>query len=242
MNLPVQPLDGRGDGVADASVARRVQTYLRTLVLDGTLEPGSEFSQVELARALGVSRTPLREALRMLEEEGLVEAEQNRKARVRGCHPDELDAVYAARVSLEAVAVSMTARLRGGELLVELDALLDAMEAAGGDLATFQPLHRRFHRLLVSCAPPLFLQVVHVQQDRAERYWRLLNLTESTPHVPRDREHREIVAAVRDQDEDRAAAGIARHLARSALTLIAHMAPERDVPATRAALRLRTAG
>jgi len=78
MTLTVDPLGGG----ADESAARRVQSHLRALVLDGTLPPGSEFSQVELARTLGVSRTPLREALRMLEEEGLVEAEQNRKARI----------------------------------------------------------------------------------------------------------------------------------------------------------------
>jgi DNA-binding GntR family transcriptional regulator len=236
VNLPVEPLNGEGCG----SIALRVQSYLRSLVLSGTLEPGSEFSQVELAKALGVSRTPLREALRGLQKEGLVEAEPNQKARVSGFNAAELDAVYAARVCMEAVAVCMTARLRSSELLAELDDLVAGMEAVTGadGIEEFQPLHRRYHRLLVSCAPPMFLTTVHVQQDRAERYWRLLNLTEAAPHARRDREHREIVAAIRAQDQNAAGAALARHLARSALTLITHMAPEHDVPATRAALRL----
>lgn len=236
MNLPVQPLNGEDSG----SMVTRVQSYLRSLVLDGTLEAGAEFSQVELAKALGVSRTPLREALRGLQKEGLVEAEPNRKARVAGFNAAELDAVYAARICMESVAVSMTARLRSTELLAELDDLLVGMEAVTGvgTIDEFQPLHRRYHRLLVSGAPDAFLAAIHVQQDRAERYWRLLNSTESVPHARRDREHREIAAAVRAQDQDAAAAAIARHLARSALTLITHMAPEQDVPATRAALRL----
>ncbi len=236
MNLPVEPLDGTADG----SIATRVQAYLRGLVLSGTLEPGSEFSQVELAKALGVSRTPLREALRGLQKEGLVEAERNRKARVSGFDPAELDAVYSTRICMESVAVSMTARLRGTDLLVELDGLLDAMEAvsAAESVDEFQPLHRRYHHLLVSCAPPAFLATIHVQQDRAERYWRLLNLTEAAPHARRDREHREIVEAIRAQDDLGAAAALARHLARSAMTLITYMAPERDTPATRAALLL----
>lgn len=236
MSLQVQPLNGEGGD----SMVTRIQSYLRSLVLDGTLEPGSEFSQVELARALGVSRTPLREALRGLQEEGLVEAEPNRKARVSGFNAAELDAVYAARVCLESVAVAMTARLRSTELLAELDDLLDRMEAltGSGSIDEFQPLHRHYHRLLVSGAPATFVAMIHVQQDRAERYWRLLNSVEAAPHARRDREHREIVDAIRAHDQDAAAGTIARHLARSALTLITHMAPQLDVPATRAALRL----
>lgn len=237
MNLPVQPLPE--PDAADGSAASRAQAYLRALVLDGTLAAGAEFSQVELARALGVSRTPLREALRRLQEEGLVEAEQNRKARISGYDPDELDAVYAARVGLESVAVSITARVRDEGLVRQLDELIVGMEAMSGvDVSGFQKLHRQFHRLLVSGAPPSFRQTVYGQQDRAERYWLLLNSTEAAPHARRDREHREIVEAVRARDEEAAAIGLARHLARSALTLIAHMAPERDVPATRAALKL----
>ena len=138
--------------------------------------------------------------------------------------------------------MSMTARLRSSELLTELDELLPRMEALtdAGTIDEFQPLHRRYHQLLVSCAPPAFLAAITVNQDRAERYWRLLNQMEAAPHARRDREHREIVALVRAQDENGAAAALARHLARSALTLITYMAPERDTPAVRAALRLYT--
>lgn len=226
----------------DVSVATQVQAYLRRLVLDGTLPGGSVFSQVELASALGVSRTPLREALRMLQEEGLVHADMNRKARISRCDPEELDAVYASRVCLESVGVAMTARLRSSELLAELDELIIGMEAAGraGDTDAFDALHRQFHRSLVACAPTMFLQVVHGQQDRAERYWRLLTTSENAPHARRDREHRQIVEAVRARDEGTAAVTLARHLARTALTLVAHMAPEQDTPATRAALSLAT--
>jgi DNA-binding GntR family transcriptional regulator len=173
----VQPLRCEGD----LPVATQVQLYLRRLVLSGTLEPGLEFSQVELARDLGVSRTPLREALRMLQEEGLVEAEPNRKARVADCKPAELDAVYACRVGLESVAVGMTALTRSSEVLAELDGLLTEMERLGGeaDVDAFEVEHRRFHQLLVVGAPPMFVQVVHGNQDRAERYWRC-----STPPNP----------------------------------------------------------
>ena len=64
-----------------------VHAYLRECILDGTLSPGTKLSQVSLAAQLGISRTPLREVLRMLQEEGLVEIEPNQRTRVAGLDP-----------------------------------------------------------------------------------------------------------------------------------------------------------
>ncbi len=85
-----------------------VHAYLRECILDGTLTPGTKLSQVTLAGQLGISRTPLREVLRMLQEEGLVEIEPNQRTRVAGLDPQELDDVYASRILMETLALSMT--------------------------------------------------------------------------------------------------------------------------------------
>jgi len=70
--------------------------------------PGTRLSQVALADQLGVSRMALPEVLRMLQEEGLVEIEPNQRTRVAGLDPQELDDVYASRILLETLALSMT--------------------------------------------------------------------------------------------------------------------------------------
>src|SRR5216683_6758582 len=85
-----------------------VHAYLRECILNGTLSPGTKLSQVSLAAQLGISRTPLREVLRMLQEEGLVGIEPNQRTRVAGLDPQELDDVYASRILLETLALSMT--------------------------------------------------------------------------------------------------------------------------------------
>ena len=92
-----------------------LHAYLRECILDGTLTPGTKLSQVTLSEQLGVSRTPLREALRMLQEEGLVEIEPNQRTRVAGLDPQELDEIYARRILMETLALSMTSPIRKAE-------------------------------------------------------------------------------------------------------------------------------
>src|ERR1700729_4518350 len=112
-----------------------LHAYLRECVLDGTLTPGTKLSQVALADQLGVSRTPLREVLRMLQEEGLVEIEPNQRTRVAGLDPQDLDEIYASRILLETLALSMTMATFGQAGREDARRLLDAMRgaAAGGD-------------------------------------------------------------------------------------------------------------
>src|SRR5271156_1826880 len=90
--------------VSGDHAAGGVHAYLRRLILDATIPPGTVVTQVELAARLGVSRTPIREAIRMLQEEGLVVAEPQKRARVIGFDPAEVEAVYTQRVLVESLA------------------------------------------------------------------------------------------------------------------------------------------
>ena len=86
-----------------------VHAHFRELIISGVLPPGTELKQAELARVFAVSRAPLREAFRMLQEEGLISSEPNQRSRVLGLDAEELDSLYAARITLESLGARLTA-------------------------------------------------------------------------------------------------------------------------------------
>src|SRR6202140_2160384 len=126
-----------------------VQAYLREWILDGPLTPGTKLSQVTLAEQLGISRTPLREVLRMLQEEGLVEIEPNQRTRIAGLDPQELDDIYAARILMETLALSMTTGHFGPKAPAEAKRMLTAMRRAAkaGDFDAWFAAHTEYHRV-----------------------------------------------------------------------------------------------
>lgn len=231
----LRPLDRDGGSAADA-----LQAHLRQLILEGALEPGAVISQVELARALGVSRTPLREALRMLQEEGLIHAEPNRRARVTTFDPGDLDSVYGCRVMLESLAIILTVNAITDDDLSSLADSLDEMRRSdvSEQREKWQTAHRKFHHLLVAGAGNHFGRTIAAYQDRAERYWLMFMRAESAVHMSRQKEHEAIFEACSQRQAAEAGSLLARHLARTALTLMAQMAPERDPIAVRTALQL----
>src|SRR5437867_1687707 len=93
--------------VRNASVA--ATELIREAIVDGRLEPGQRLKEEELARELGISRTPIREALLMLQAEGLVDAVPNRGAMVRVHTPEDLDDLYQLRALLEGYAARRAA-------------------------------------------------------------------------------------------------------------------------------------
>jgi DNA-binding GntR family transcriptional regulator len=221
--------------------AGSLRSHLRELILGGSLEPGVIISQVELARSLGVSRTPLREAMRMLQEEGLIEAEPNRRARVTRFDPGDLDTVYGCRVMLESLACILTVRsFTDGEA----ERLHDALEAMAEHaehqaIERWQEAHREFHRILVGRANDQFGRTIAAYQDRSERYWLMFVRANGggAGLGARGPEHRALYEAASKRDVNQSAALLARHLSRTALTLMAQLAPEHEPLIVRSALQ-----
>jgi DNA-binding GntR family transcriptional regulator len=217
-----------------------VHAQLRQLILDGTLSPGTVISQVELARVLGVSRTPLREALRMLQEEGLIESEPNRRSRVRGFDPADLDSLYASRVVLESLGVALTVPRISEADLGEATALLQSLGAkeADDDVDGWQQTHAELHAKLVMHASDHLNHTINSFAQRGERYLRIAQLSRVGWGALGEVQHKALLDAFRERRRDLAATQMARHLARTALTVMADIAPEREPVAVRAALQL----
>jgi DNA-binding GntR family transcriptional regulator len=234
----------------------RLHAYLRECILDGRIPPGTKLSQVALAEQLGVSRTPLREVLRMLQEEGYVEFEPNQRMRVAELDPVELDADYACRILLETLALSMTLESIGARQRREARRLLTAMRRAGriGDLPGWFGAHHAYHRVLTAGAGEPLLRTLQTLEDRSARYIRIYQQSEPTDwQTAGDAEHAAILDALAAGDDSAALTGLAHHLARTALRVLSEYAPDytpRAVPnavalaegADPAALRAASAG
>jgi DNA-binding GntR family transcriptional regulator len=235
------PLHNGAPGVDEAERQGFAQLYerLRRAVLTGEFVPGSVVSQVELARAYNVSRAPLREALRMLQMEGLVIAEPGRRSRIAAVSAADLEQLYALRITVEALAVRLTVPRLNGKDVARLRELLTEMDdlAHTRDFDSWEVPHRAFHRTLVAGSGERVVGTIEELSDHASRYRRsLLELPRAWQIVAG--EHRGIVDAVEAGDADVAAGRLAAHLATTALTVCAALNPEHDPAGVREALRV----
>ncbi|MFC4950673.1 GntR family transcriptional regulator [Pseudonocardia sp. GCM10023141] len=217
-----------------------VHAHLRELIIAGALPPDTELNQAELARIWAVSRTPLREAFRMLQEEGLISVEPNLRSRVLGLDPDELELIYAARVTLESLGVALTAgRLTRDESRAAAAAHREMDRTyRADDLASFAVAHRQFHRLLVGRCGPSVLRTISSYAEQSERYIRRDQVHHRDAFAARQQEHAAILDAVRDGDAPRAVGCMSGHLAGTARRVMADVAPGHGTWAVDAAVEL----
>jgi DNA-binding GntR family transcriptional regulator len=226
------------------SVDRAVER-LRMLIVTGEIAPGSQLSQVELARRLGLSTTPVREALRQLEAEGLVESRRNLRPRVPVFDPSDLDAVYSSRILLESLGLALTIPALGDAGVARLHKDLEQMRSAATRrrMVAWEKAHGAFHTRLVSGCNGTLANQIRVMMDRSYRY-RHMSVLGEQPHSWQtgDREHEAIVRACEDRDVREAQGLLARHLSRSAFSVQAHLAPDSELRAVQAALEMVLVG
>jgi DNA-binding GntR family transcriptional regulator len=222
-----------------------LHVYLRACILDGRLPPGTKLSQATLADQLGVSRTPLREVLRMLQEEGLITSEPNQRMQVTALDPAELDSTYAARILLGALAVSLTIDGFADGQKSEAQRLLAIMRrtARRKDQETWLEVHRDYHGLLEMGAPEPLRRQLDSLADRAVRYIRIQQLAEPGRWADLgDVEHPSILQAVIKGDVQAATTRLARHLAGTAVRVLASSAPDYTPAAVPRAVALVSGG
>jgi DNA-binding GntR family transcriptional regulator len=228
-----------GSEAREADEVGSVHDRLRDAILWGRLAAGRTTSQVALMEEFGVGRTPLREALRQLQREGLVVSEPNRPVRIADFSSVDFESLYAMRISLEAVAIRQTVpRLRSSDL-AELEGLMAQMDhyQRREDRPGLRVPHRAFHMMLVSGAGPRATRTMTQLFDHAERY--RIAFGAGTPKVWEQRatEHRAILDAVADADTEAAARLLVAHYLRTAALVVDALDPARDLDNLRIAFR-----
>lgn len=215
-----------------------IHRALREAILSNEIAAGAELSQARVARDFSVSRGPVREAFRLLEREGLLHSEVNQRARVAPFSIEDLEQLYAVRIVNEALAVALSVPRFTPAELDQLDAALVRMdELAGVDVAEWEVVHADFHRLLACHAGERLQRLSKQCLEHAERYRRVYVTTQPRAWTVGATEHNEIVDACKARDAPLAAARLARHLSRTALSVLMTVAPDHDPQVVRGAVR-----
>ncbi|MEB3366699.1 GntR family transcriptional regulator [Saccharopolyspora mangrovi] len=165
---------------------------LRERILSGGLRPGARLAQHELAAELGMSLTPLREAVRRLSSEGLIDLDSQRDARVASMSAAEARQLFEVRLSLDPTAAELAAQRRTDEDLAALRScaarLLPVTRAWGEEALT---AHRSFHRALyLASRNDVLVRMLDDLWDKSDRY-RRIGLELPPGEEPRTRDHRE---------------------------------------------------
>ena len=188
-----------------------VAEALRSGILKGAIRPGQTLRQEELAAALGVSRIPVREALRQLEAEGLVKIYPHRGAVVSSLSAFEVQELFEIRVPLETTALRLAIPDLTGLDLQKAARILDLADREEAS-SRWGELNWDFHAALYVAAgrPRLLALLVNLEQN-VDRYMRLV-LTGMDYQRHSQAEHRELLAACREKDVEKAVALLTGHI------------------------------
>jgi DNA-binding GntR family transcriptional regulator len=195
-------MDGSNFPIARLTLPEAAAERLRTLIIEGTLPPGARLNERELSERLGVSRTPLREAFRMLAGDGLLVQLPNRGAQVVALSAEDASHAFDVMASLEGLAGELAAARVTDADISDLRALQAEMETAHArkDLPAYYRVNRAIHdRLNAIAANPVLTHTYRVLNTRlhALRFRSNFNVAKWNKAVA---EHRDMIAALAARD------------------------------------------
>jgi phosphonate utilization transcriptional regulator len=199
------------------SLTSLVQQEVERMVLAGEIAPGERLGEAELAERLGVSRGPVREAFRALEEAGLLRLEKNRGVFVREIAVQEADECYAVRAVLEELVGRILATRIAEAELEELRALLDRMDkaAARGQVDIYAKLNLEFHDRLVALTGNAKLAGIYRRLVKELILFRRQALAQGETLAASAAEHRAIIDTIAARDPRAAGRALFDHVTAS---------------------------
>lgn len=211
-----------------------VVEQLRSAILQGEIAPGAWLRQERLAQQLNVSQMPVREALKQLTAEGLVEHIPYRGVRVVSFSPEDVEDLYAHRSFLEGRVARFAATRITDEALERLQETLDAMRAHMGQeaLPTYRTLNRQFHQIIAEACGREYLEreLKQLWETFPNMLWNTFASTSAQSLPERDasdlEQHEAILAALRAHDPEAAEQATLHHINSAARDLIAALKKE----------------
>ena len=221
---PAKAAPGRGAPLSRrVPFARQVADLLRDMIIRGALPPGGRIVERSLCQSLDVSRTPLREALKLLEAEGLVEISQNKGARIMSFTPIEASRLFEVIAGLESLAAELAARRMSDEELARLDALHARMCAhyERQEKDPYFELNTLIHDAVVRACDNPILIATHASLMLRARRGRYMAIIDPLRWEESVGEHTALMAALHARDAEAARRVWRRHLIRTGETVCA---------------------
>lgn len=187
-----------------------IRDALRNRIFEGQYAPGMRLVERDLAAEFSVSRLPVREALRMLQQEGLVTEPATRGSVVAKLDADQVDDLFSVRSALEVLACRLAAERATDEDIARLAELVHQAKDAlsRGSLAETHALNSEFHDEVTRIADNAFLRTA-LEPLQGRMHWLFRHVRDLPELVD---EHEQLLAAIASRDPERAAAQSARHI------------------------------
>jgi len=195
---------------SDRPLREAVRDTLRTRIFEGHYAPGTRLVERDLAAEFNVSRLPIREALRMLRQEGLIRDRASRGSEVAGLSAKDVEDLFDVRESLEVLACRLAASRATEEDLKRLAGLLDDAERflAKGSILEAHRANSEFHDAITAIANNNFLRSA-LEPLQGRMHWLFRHVSDLPELI---QEHRDLYAAIASGDPERAAAQSASHI------------------------------
>jgi len=221
--------------VRSTSLSTLVESEVMRMILTGELDAGQQIKELAIAERLGVGRSSVREALRALEEAGLVSQQKNRGAFVRAPSAQEIREIFELRVLLEEAALRKLAQAASAAQLRHLRALLEQMDRAAREAQTdaYHALNIAFHEALIDFADNAKLAAIYRRLVNELALCRRRNLEDPGQLSLSVSEHRAIVRAIAAGDAEACAQALRAHTRRSRDQALLGDASEAASPAGR---------
>jgi DNA-binding GntR family transcriptional regulator len=193
--------------LAGNSKSDKVYEFLKEKILSGAYKPGDRIIIRKISQELGMSDIPVREAIKQLTSDGMLEIKSHSSARIAPLNIESLEEIFRIRVELETLATRLAAKAASMDELVSLDRCLRNMEESvkNSDIASYTIYNREFHQLLYQAShSPVLIDMIDNLFMRSENSKMVFYHDPERLRASYE-EHRTIVQALRDNDEEKAA-------------------------------------